>query len=113
LVCVDSTPASAFAPPWMSSHSVSISFESADFRKRPPGFLGTHLPVLLISSPIRERVHVLVEKAGGDDDVVQVRAELFTTWLLGLDVAVRGGADEAEIDRIVDAMRTTVDAWRH
>lgn len=50
-------------------------------------------------------------KAGGAEALIDQRTEVLVTWFLGLDVAVRGAADEAEIDRIVDAMHATVDAW--
>jgi hypothetical protein len=46
--------ASARAPAWMSSHSSNISRDSADLRNLPPGLVGTHLPVTLISRPIRD-----------------------------------------------------------
>lgn len=61
---------------------------------------------------LRERVRVLVSKAGGIDAIVDQRTQLFVAWFMGLDVATRGGGDEAEIDRIVDAMHATVDTWQ-
>ena len=60
---------------------------------------------------LRNQFRVLVAKADGADALIDQRTELLVTWFLGLDVAVRGAADEAEIDRIVDAMHATVDAW--
>ncbi|MFT4775363.1 MAG: AcrR family transcriptional regulator [Pontimonas sp.] len=60
---------------------------------------------------LRERMGVLIALAGGESQVVESRTDLFTTWLLGVDVATRGGANEAEIDRTVGAMRMVVDTW--
>ena len=62
---------------------------------------------------LRQRIRVLVAKAPADEALIEQRTELFVTWFLGLDVAVRGAASEAEIDRIIDAMRTTIETWRN
>ena len=43
--------------------------------------------------------------------VIDQRTDMIVTWFFGLDVSVRGGADEAEIDRMIDAMHATVDTW--
>ncbi|MDX2378433.1 MAG: TetR/AcrR family transcriptional regulator [Acidimicrobiia bacterium] len=61
---------------------------------------------------LRERIEVLVAKVPAGEPVIEQRTELFVMWFLGLDVAVRGAADEAEIDRIIDAMHITIDTWR-
>ena len=34
------------------------------------------------------------------------------TFMLGLNLTVRGGADKNEIGRVIDAMQATVDTWR-
>lgn len=61
---------------------------------------------------LRERMTVLAAKAGGTDELVDQRTELLVTWFMGLDITVRGGADEAEIDQVIDAMHGTIEAWR-
>jgi len=34
------------------------------------------------------------------------------TFMLGLNLTVRGGADENKIGRVIDAMHATIDTWR-
>ena len=60
---------------------------------------------------LRERIIVLVGRAGGTRALIEQRADLLVTWLMGLDVTVRGAGDEPEIDRVTDAMHATVDTW--
>ncbi|MDJ0767707.1 MAG: TetR/AcrR family transcriptional regulator [Ilumatobacter sp.] len=60
---------------------------------------------------VRRFTRRLVERAGGSEELIAQRTELLVTWMLGLDVTTRGAGDEAEIDRIVDAMHATVDTW--
>ncbi|TDW29062.1 TetR/AcrR family transcriptional regulator [Cryobacterium psychrophilum] len=47
----------------------------------------------------------------GGPEVVQVRTDLFTAYLLGLQVIMRSGADGDEIHRYVNALHVTVDSW--
>lgn len=61
---------------------------------------------------LRERMKVLVAGAGGTAPLIDQRTELLVTWFMGLDVTARGAGDEAEIDRIIDAMHAAVDTWR-
>lgn len=61
---------------------------------------------------VRKVMRELVVKAGGTDAVIDQRTDMIVTWFFGLDVSVRGAADEAEIDRMVGAMHATVDTWR-
>jgi AcrR family transcriptional regulator len=63
---------------------------------------------------IRELVRVLIAgaDAGTAGAVIDQRTELFVNFLFGLIITVRGGAEEAEIGRVVDAMHATVDTWR-
>ena len=64
-------------------------------------------------SAVLERLRPLVAGAGGSNELIDQRAQVLTTWFMGLDVAVRGGADEAEIDRTIEAMHALVDTWRN
>ena len=61
---------------------------------------------------LRESLRPLVAKAGGGDELIAGRATVLATWLLGLDVSVRGAATSDEIGRSIDAMRATVETWR-
>ena len=65
---------------------------------------------------LRTRVRTLLRRAepptGPDQDVTDQRTDLFVTCLLGLDITTRGGADDEEIERLVDAMHATVDTWQ-
>jgi AcrR family transcriptional regulator len=60
---------------------------------------------------VRGVMRELVAKAGGPAAVIDQRTDMIVTWFFGLDVSVRGGADEAEIDRMIDAMHATIDTW--
>jgi AcrR family transcriptional regulator len=66
---------------------------------------------------LRERVRGLISQAEPEettgDSLTDQRTDLFITFLFGLNVATRGGADESEIGRLIDAMHATVDTWRH
>lgn len=46
-----------------------------------------------------------------DEALVQQRSELLTTFLAGFQVAVRAGASDEEIHRIVNSMHAVVDTW--
>ena len=61
---------------------------------------------------LRIRIRELVAKAGGSAALIDQRTELLVIWLMGLDVTTRGGGTEHEIDRVIDAMHATVEAWR-
>ena len=65
---------------------------------------------------LRERIRKLIQQAepeGAPNGVLtDQRTDLFVTFMAGLNVTVRGGADEDEIGRTVDAMHAAVDAWR-
>ena len=64
---------------------------------------------------LRQRIRVLINQAEPEgttnDGITDQRTELFVNFMLGLNVTTRGGADDTEIARIVDAMHTTVDTW--
>ena len=51
-------------------------------------------------------------KGALNNDLIEARADLLLTFLLGLSVAVRGGARDAEIQRLIDAAHATVESWR-
>jgi AcrR family transcriptional regulator len=65
---------------------------------------------------LRERVRKLIQQAEPEGEPNSVltdqRTDLFVTFMAGLNVTVRGGADEHEIGRTIDAMHATVDTWR-
>ena len=65
---------------------------------------------------LRERIRKLIQQAepeGAPNDVLtDLRTDLFVTFMAGLNVTVRGGADEHEIGRTIDAMHATIDTWR-
>lgn len=61
---------------------------------------------------VRDLMRPLASKAGGDSDTIAQRAELLTTWFLGIDVTVRGAGSATEIDRSIDALHATIETWR-
>ena len=92
-----------------SKHGCLLVASSTELGGTTPGFedFGS-----VSRAALRDRMRVLVGEAGGSRELVEQRAELFVTWFMGLDVAVRGGGDEEEVDRIIDAMHATVETWR-
>lgn len=60
-----------------------------------------------------EQISVLVSQAlpGSESAVIESRSDLLTTFLLGLQVILRSGADRGEIHRYLQAMHATADAW--
>lgn len=65
---------------------------------------------------LRERIRKLIQQAEPEEApnrvVTDQRTDLFVTFMAGLNVTVRGGADEWEIGRTIEAMHATVDTWR-
>jgi TetR/AcrR family transcriptional repressor of nem operon len=65
---------------------------------------------------LRKRIRKLIEQAEPEEApnrvVTDQRTDLFVTFMAGLNVTVRGGADEREIGRTIEAMHATVDTWR-
>ena len=65
---------------------------------------------------LRERLRGLIGQAEPNGTtgktLTDQRTDLFMTFMLGLNLTVRGGADENEIGRVIDAMQATVDTWR-
>jgi len=62
---------------------------------------------------MREQIETLIARVppDGTPHLVQARTDLLTTYLLGLQVVMRSGADAEEIHRQVNAMHVAVDAW--
>ncbi len=64
---------------------------------------------------LREQIRALVAQALPEDDieseVSRARIDLLTTFLLGLQVIMRSGADADEIHRYLNALHLTVDDW--
>jgi AcrR family transcriptional regulator len=61
---------------------------------------------------VRDLMRSLATKAGSGIDIIDQRAELLTTWFLGIDITARGAATPAEIDRSIDALQATIETWR-
>ena len=91
-----------------SQHGCLLVASSTELRGSTPGF-DDFGPAY--RAALRDHLRVLVAQAGGTEELIDQRTEVLVTWFLGLDVAVRGAADEAEIDRIIDAMHATIDTW--
>lgn len=64
---------------------------------------------------MREQIRTLIGHAlpvgEADSEITQARADLLTTFLLGLQVIMRSGAGADEIHQYLNAMHVTVDAW--
>jgi AcrR family transcriptional regulator len=46
------------------------------------------------------------------DPVTQQRTDVFLMFMIGVISSVRGGANDAEVDRTLDSMHAMVDTWR-
>ncbi len=66
--------------------------------------------------PVRDALCTALERAaaGGEitADSLQHRTDLLFGFVLGLNIAVRGGATTTEIDRLLRAQRQQLDEWR-
>lgn len=71
---------------------------STDYRREMRGQIST-----LIDQTVPE--------AESDTGLAQARTDLLTTYLLGLQVIMRSGADATEIHQYLNAMHVTVDTW--
>ncbi len=64
---------------------------------------------------MREQIRTLIVRAlpegEADSAIAQARTDLLTTFLLGLQVIMRSGADADEIHQYLNAMHITVDTW--
>lgn len=84
---------------------------STELRGTTPGFEDFGVEY---RQALREQLRGLVEQAepeNADTKLIVQRTDLFLAFVLGVDVATRGGADELEIVRLIDAMHATVDTW--
>ena len=64
---------------------------------------------------LRERLRAICQaepEGTAGKRITDQRTTLFMTFMLGLNLTVRGGADKNEIGRVIDAMQATVDTWR-
>ena len=86
---------------------------SSELSGSAPGFEGFGVT---FRKALRERLRALIRQAepegAASDRVTDQRTDLFMTFMLGLNLTVRGGADENEIGRVIDAMQATIDTWR-
>jgi TetR/AcrR family transcriptional repressor of nem operon len=86
---------------------------SSELSGTAPGFEGFGAT---FRKALRERLRALIRQAepegAANERVTDQRTDLFMTFMLGLNLTVRGGADEDEIGRVIDAMQATVDTWR-
>ncbi|MGA7396340.1 MAG: TetR/AcrR family transcriptional regulator [Solirubrobacterales bacterium] len=60
---------------------------------------------------IRNLISRALPESEEDSEIVEARTDLFTTYLLGLQVIMRSGAAADEIHQYLKAMHLTVDAW--
>ena len=90
-----------------------LASASSELRGTAPGFEDLGIEH---RKALRERLRGLISQAEreetANDTVTDQRTDLFMTFMLGLNLTVRGGADENEIGRIIDAMHATIDTWR-
>ncbi len=61
---------------------------------------------------IREVISAASAKSGLPAELVEARTDMFLTFMLGLAVAVRGGASDEEFERLIDSAHATVESWR-
>ena len=92
-----------------SQHGCLLVISSVELEGTAPGF-DDFGPAY--RTALRKHVLKLVTRAGGTNEVIDQRADLLVTWLMGLDVTTRGASNDAEIDRIINAMHATIDTWR-
>ncbi len=62
---------------------------------------------------MREQISTLITQALPDagTELIEARTDLLTTYLLGLQVILRSGAEAEEIHRYLNAMHVTADTW--
>jgi len=86
---------------------------SSELSGTAPGFEGFGVA---FRKALRERLRGLIRQAEPEgtssNSVADQRTDLFMTFMFGLNLTVRGGADENEIGRVIDAMHATIDTWR-
>ena len=92
----------------VASRGCLLVASSSELRGSTPGFenFGT-----IYREAIRDVLRPLVARSGGSAAEVDHRTRVLATWMLGLDVTTRGGADADELDHAIDAMVEIVDTW--
>jgi AcrR family transcriptional regulator len=93
-----------------SQHGCLLVISSVELEGTAPGF-DDFGPAY--RTALGKHVLQLVTRAGGTNDVINQRTDLLVTWLMGLDVTTRGASNNAEIDRIINAMHATIDTWHN
>jgi AcrR family transcriptional regulator len=93
-----------------SQHGCLLVISSVELEGTAPGF-DNFGPAY--RTALGKHVLQLVTRAGGTDEVINQRTDLLVTWLMGLDVTTRGASNNAEIDRIINAMHATIDTWHN
>ena len=90
-----------------------LANSSSELQGSAPGFENFGIEY---REALRQRIRTLIQQAEPEHApnpvLTDQRTELFITFMAGLNVTVRGGADDAEISRTIDAMHATVDTWR-
>lgn len=92
-------------------HGCLLMTTSCELRGTTPGFEDFGVEY---RQALRERLMVLIHQAwpdGSRNDVTDQRTDLFLAFVLGVGVATRGGADERELGRLIDAMHAAIDTW--
>ena len=96
-----------------SHHGCLLVNSSSELSGTAPGFEDFGVE---FRKALRERLRALIRQAEPEGtanaSVTDQRTDLFMTFMLGLNLTVRGGADKNEIGRVIDAMQATVDTWR-
>ena len=96
-----------------SQHGCLLVNTSSELCGTAPGFEDFGVE---FRKALRERLRALICQAEPEGTagkrITDQRTDLFMTFMLGLNLTVRGGADKNEIGRVIDAMQATVDTWR-
>lgn len=62
-------------------------------------------------SSLHKIVVAVTLKSGLASERIESRTDMLLTFLLGFSVAVRGGANDDEVNRLIEAAHDTVDSW--
>ena len=96
-----------------SRHGCLLVNSSTELSGTAPGFEDFGVA---FRKELRARLRRLIGQAEPNGTIGKTltdqRTDLFVTFLFGLNLTARGGADENEIGRVIDAMHATVDTWR-
>ena len=65
---------------------------------------------------MRDGLRAPLERAAADGEIdstlIEAYIDMLMSFAMAVSVASRGGADEVELDRILDSMRSLVESWR-